>query len=208
MGKRQVEVGERLQRAKDELALVRIDRGRDVDSVEGYVVGVGVRWLLLAFLDDAIVLDGHTALRLQDVRRVRFRTNGGMAQQALTLRGQWPPALPAEPIDLDDDRGLFTSLLTQPFLNVQPENDNPDVCYIGAPEGLGDRSLRLLEITPRGVWGTRTTKYRVQDITRVEIGGRYEQALLSVAGTAPDLTQPASDSPPASQPQDSGAAGT
>ena len=39
---------------------------------------------------------------------------------------------------------------------------------------------------PRGVWNSRTTKHRVEDITRVEAGGRYEQALLSVAGPAAD----------------------
>lgn len=184
MGKRQEKVLERLRRAQDELALVRIDRGSDLDLIEGYVVAVGAEWLLLAVLDGAIVLDGHTALRLQDVRAVRQRSSGDMAQQALTLREQWPPTLPAVQLDLDSARGLLTSLLAQPVITVHPELDDPDVCFVGAPAELGDRSLRLLEVTPRGVWNSRPTKHRVEDITRVDIGGRYEQALLSVAGPA------------------------
>lgn len=101
MGKRQEKVLKRLRRAQDELALVRIDRGRDLDLIDGYVVAVGAGWLLLAALDDAIVLDGHIALRLNDVRRVGRRSNGEMAKQALALREQWPPSAPPVEVDLD-----------------------------------------------------------------------------------------------------------
>ena len=185
MGKRQDKVLERLRSAQEELALVRLDRGDDLDLLDGYVVAVGTEWVLLAVLDDAIVLDGHTALRLADVRRVGRRSNGDMVQQALTLREQWPPAPPAEALDLDSARGLLTSLMEQPAITVHPELDDPTVCFVGAPAGLGDRSLRLVEVSPRGVWDSGSTKYRVDDITRVDIGGRYEQALLSVAGPVP-----------------------
>jgi len=167
---------------------VRIVRHDDVDLVDGYVVAIGARWLLLAVLDGAIVLDGHTALRLEDVRRVTRLSNGDMAQQALALREQWPSAPPVARLELDDARGLLTSLERQPVVTVHPENDDPDTCFVGAPAGLSGRALRLLEVTPRGVWSSRPTKHRVDGITRVDIGGRYEQALLSVAGLAPDLT--------------------
>jgi hypothetical protein len=187
VGKRQDKVRECLRRAQDELALVRIDRGEDVDRMDGYVVAVGAEWLLLAVLDDAIVLDGHAALRVEDVRRVRSRSTSDMVQQALTVREHWPPTPPAVQVDLDSTRGLLTSLMTQPLVTVHPENEDADICFVGAPAGLGDRSLRLLEVTPRAVWNSRPTKYRLDDITRVEIGGRYEQALLSVAGPAPDV---------------------
>lgn len=184
MDKRQAKVRERLGRAQDELALVRIDRGSDVDSIDGYVVSVGAEWLLLAVLDHAIVLDGHTALRLEDVRRVRSRSSGDMAQQALDLREQWPPGPPAVQVDLDSTWAMLTSLMTQPLVTVHPENEDADICFVGVPVGLGDRSLRLLEVTPRAVWASRPTKFRLDDITRIDIGGRYEQALLSVAGPA------------------------
>jgi len=187
VGKRRQKVLDDLRRAQDERALVRLDRGKDVDRVDGYVVSVGAEWVLLAYLDGAIVFDGHTALRVEDVRHVRHLPNADMVRQALTLRGQWPPAPPPEALDLDDVRGLLTSLAAQPLVAVHLEHDDPDSCWIGAPAGLGDRSLRLLEIMPSAVWNTRPTKHRVERITRVGIGGRYEDALLSVAGPPPAL---------------------
>lgn len=185
MGKRRNKVLERLHLAQEELALVRVDRGDEFDLLDGYVVAVGSEWVLLAVLDDAIVLDGHTALRLADVRRIGRRSNDDMVQQALSVREQWPPAPPGVTIDLDSIRGLLTTLMEQPVITVHPELDDPTVCFIGAPAGLGDRSLRLVEVDSRGVWNNRSTKHRIADITRIDIGGRYEQALLSVAGPLP-----------------------
>ena len=185
MGRKRDEALKRLVEVRDEQALVRIDRGGELDLLEGYVVAIGTEWLLLALLDPAIVLDGHAALRLTDLRRVRRRQSGEMAQQALTLRGQWPPTPPEPGLDLESTEGLLTSLMTQPVLTIHPEHDNPDICFVGAPVAQDDQTLRLVEVTPRGVWNSRPTKYRVEGITRIDVGGRYEQALLSVAGPLP-----------------------
>lgn len=183
--KRKEKVRARLLAAQTDLALVRIDRGGVLDVIDGYVLGVGVEWLLLAVLDHGIVLDGHTCLRVRDVKHVGRRHVGDMVQQALALRGQWPPTLPTAALDLDDASGLLSSLTGEPLVTVHAEHDDATICFIGAPVGLGERSLRLLEITPRAVWHDRPTKHRVEDLTRVDVGGRYEEALLNVAGPPP-----------------------
>lgn len=41
------DVAEELKRAQEQLSLVSIDR-RDFDDVEGYIVGLGDEWLLMA----------------------------------------------------------------------------------------------------------------------------------------------------------------
>ncbi len=184
MGKRHVRTLERLVAARDDADLVRIER-RDCDDVEGYVVGLGREWVLLAVLDYTIVLDEHAVLKISDVRRVRRRSRGDMAQRALELRQQWPPAAPQHPIELDDLRSLLTSLVNEPLVTIHQEQDEPDLSFVGAPIEVGTRSLQLLEVTPHGVWNSKPTKHRLDTITRVEVGGRYEQALLSVAGPRP-----------------------
>jgi hypothetical protein len=185
VSKRAAGVAEELKRAQEQLSLVSIDR-RDFDDVEGYIVGLGSEWLLMAVLNPAIVLDGYCALRLDDVKRVRHRHNGEMAACALALRHQWPPTAPSTPVALDSVRKLIAAMTTlSPLITVHLEADDPDVCFIGALSELGARSLRLLEVNPRGVWTARPTKYRLDRVTRLDVGGRYEQAVLAFAGDAP-----------------------
>ena len=186
MGKRSSDITERLQEAQQDSTLVRVERRDDFDDIEGYVVGVGGEWVLFAVLDAAIVLDGHAAVRLRDVRRIRHRSNGDMVRRALALRDQWPPTAPGVPVNLDSVRDLVTSLAeVSALLTVHTERDDADVCFIGASQGLGERSLRLREVNPRGSWTVQPTKYRLDRITRLDVGGRYEQALSSVAGPPP-----------------------
>jgi hypothetical protein len=47
VSKRAADVAEELKRAQEQLSLVSIDR-RDFDDVEGYIVGLGDEWLLMA----------------------------------------------------------------------------------------------------------------------------------------------------------------
>lgn len=185
MSKRGRRVRDRLTAVRDGQDLVLLERRGHLDQVEGYVVEVGEKWLTVAVLDASIVLNGHAFLRIDDVKRVRGRNNADMVRQALTHRRQWPPAPPRTSVDLDDTRALLESLAEEPLVTIMPEGDDPDVCYIGAPVRLGARSYRLLEVTPRGVWSTKATKHRIDAISRVEIGGQYEQALLLVAGPVP-----------------------
>ena len=42
--------------------------------------------------------------------------------------------------------------------------------------------LRFLEIDPDAVWEQKPTKINLSDITRVDFGGQYEEALHLVGG--------------------------
>ncbi len=181
-GKGEGQVGERLRAAAEELDLVRLERG-EIEPLEGYVVGVGEQWCLVARLDPALVLDGHVAVRLQDLSRLRTPPRQEVAQGALVLREQWPPRAP-EGVQLDDVRSVVTSLAA-PLVTVHPEHDDPDVCFVGQPRGFGRRTLWLRELTPAATWTNDVTKHRLDAITRIDVGGRYEQALLELAGPPP-----------------------
>ncbi|MFN8075828.1 MAG: hypothetical protein U0Q15_10465 [Kineosporiaceae bacterium] len=181
--KRRDAVVERLRRAEDEQVLVTVDPGREADDIDGYVVGVGEVWFVLALLDDRIVLDGWAALRIADVRAVHLRRQGEWMRPALRQRGQWPPAAPTTVPELDTPRGPVESWRHEPLVTVHDEQ--PDRCYIGVARGLDERFLRLQEVTPRAAWTDRLTKYPVDEITRIDIGGRYEEALLISAGPPP-----------------------
>lgn len=90
--------------------LVRVHRGKRLESREGYVLDAGSQWFLLANLDPAIRVDGYCMLRVGDVRGVERLASGAFVRDALSIRGQWPPAPLVPPVALEDTRALLASL--------------------------------------------------------------------------------------------------
>lgn len=162
------ELVRRLRWAQADGDLVRVRRRGHLVTHEGYVLAVGERWLLLANLDPAIVLDGFV-------------------RSALTLRGQWPPAPPPTPVALDDTRALLGSVDGRwPLVTIHPELDDPEVCFIGEVQRVGRKTVSLREITPDATWREPREAYRLGRITRVDVGGSHERALIEVATSSDD----------------------
>lgn len=100
------------------------------------------------------------------------------------LRGEWPPTTPE--VVLDDTAGLVrTAALAWPLVTLHFELDNPDVCYLGRPAGFTARSVRWRDISPQAEWDDEVALRQLARVTRVDFGGRYEDALAIVGGPAP-----------------------
>ena len=148
------------------------------------MLGVGTEWLLLHRLNPDIFLDGHAALRVRDVRTVKVLSSTSFAARALKHYGDEPQG-PGR-VDLTSLRSVIESLSRRfPLITIHTELRDPAVCYVGVQVGITPKGLRLREITPEARWEDEPTTYPLSDITRVEIGGRYEDALLAVVGRPP-----------------------
>jgi hypothetical protein len=96
--------------------------------------------------------------------------------------GEESPGAP-EGVGLDTIEGLLTSLGSKyPLLIIHVEKLDPEVCYVGKFVSASKRSLRLLEINPNATRDEKSTKWPLNEITRVEVGSRYAQALLAIGG--------------------------
>ncbi|MFF5210405.1 hypothetical protein [Streptosporangium sp. NPDC000396] len=184
------QVGESLKRALRSGKPVRVGRGiNHVDRLDAYVVGIGRKWVMLHTISDAIRLDGYSAVRLRDVAHAtRSGWKGAdVAHRALILRGEHAQALAA--IDLDTTAGLIDTMTKAfPLVGIYIEEIDPDVCYIGRPRGITrKKNLRLQEISPRATWGNTCFKNRTADITRLDAGSGYLNALHAVGGDPPEL---------------------
>ena len=173
-----------LETAAQQQSLVRLSRSiRRSDKLDGFVVGLGQGWVLLAVLDHNIYLNGFAAVRVADVKKVNRR--GGpdsFVGKALTARGEWPPT--GANVDLDDLAELVRSAAeVAPLVTLHLEAEDPTVCFIGRPVRLTSRSVHLVQITPEAEWDNEPTKWQFTDVTRVDFGGRYEEALSLVGGT-------------------------
>lgn len=69
-----------------------------------------------------------------------------------------------------------------PLVTIHRERVNPDVCYIGRVDSLSGGLLALQKIGPDGVWEKTPETYKTAEITRVDFGGGYENALYLVGG--------------------------
>jgi hypothetical protein len=54
---------------------------------------------------------------------------------------------------------------------------DPDVCSIGRVVGSKRGRVMLLEIRPDATWEASPREYRLNEITRINFGGDYEDAL-------------------------------
>ncbi|MFG2908258.1 hypothetical protein ACGF13_24725 [Kitasatospora sp. NPDC048286] len=176
-----------LDRAQAEGRLVRLRRTLPgADRLEGFVLGTGPVWTLLANCVDHR-LDGWTAVLTCTLHKVRDR--GGpetLTVRALRGRGLWPVPVPGTELPLDDLSGLLaTASAEYGLIALHAEVLDPDVCRVGTVTELRPRSLRLHEVDPEARWYPKPIKYRVRDVTRVDLGTHYVDVLREFAGPRP-----------------------
>lgn len=176
----------RLEHAQEQQLLVHVRRWiPHADRIEGFVVGVSKKWVAFQRLSDGMTFDGWVLLRLKDIQAVSTEPDPDSFEvKALKARGQWPPSMPE--LNLDDAvEVLRTAAGVATVVSVFDEFDLPDVCWIGSVALVNKSKLRLLEVNTRGGWARKTRAFTPDDITRVDVGGGYEEALLLVAGEPP-----------------------
>ena len=183
MGARTPDPRGALKAARRSARVVEIQRRRlDTNLLLGIVLDVGDEVALLHRLSDSIHLDGYTVFRIADVTHVnllpRYRS---FYKRALVLRREHA-RLPRG-IDL---RSIASAIATAgaffPLLTLHREAISPDTCSIGTVRQLTDKSIVLRWLTPGATWDGESPRYRLADITLLEFGGEYEDALARVAG--------------------------
>src|SRR4051794_11039929 len=119
-----------LREAEDQHRIVRVRRGiRRADKLEGYVVGIGKKWLLLHLLSPEIFLNGYSAVRISDVKEVTdLGGSDSFPGRALALAGEKPEGLPE--IDLSSTKALLAAAgAVSPLVSIHVERVDPEVCY-------------------------------------------------------------------------------
>ncbi len=163
--------------------LVRVHReGLEDGWADGYIAAVGTDFFALELVSDSIRFDGFNCLRYADV--TTFENPAPYANfqtKALGMRGLHRQE--SLPVDLS---GLSPLLRTAgaafPLLTIHIESSDPDVCFIGKVASVSDERLDLIQVTPDAECEVGATQFALSEITRVDFGGDYEDALLLVAG--------------------------
>lgn len=167
-----------LATAKARGELIRVHRGRDDAWDEGFVAAQGDDIFALQVIDKACQLDGFSCARYQGITECSPAPHIEFVQKAMRLRHE-------EPAELALDMSSFAALLTSavkvfPLASIFLNGDD-SVCYIGKVAAVGESELSLLEISPDAKWHATPTAFSLDEISRVDFGGRYEEILYLVA---------------------------
>jgi len=181
--KRNSQLAEALSKA----IVVKFWNPYDPGSTQGYVLDIGSRFFLLGLIDGNIMFNGFQCLLISDVKRLKVPDPYvDFIVAALHKRGQCIASKPN--IDLSSLPALLKSAdRLFPLITIFRERVKPDTCIIGNVIDLSESHLLFHEIGPDAVWEEKPSKIRLSDITRVDFGGGYEEALHLVGGNPKPL---------------------
>ncbi len=183
------QISSRLRGALRKKLLVKFTRPFEAGAVNGYVLSVGPRFFLVAVVDDYIRFNGFECFRTSDVRRLEVpHKHAKFAEAALKKRGERMPKKPAVRL-ASTEALLLSSSRAFPLVTIHREQVDPEVCWVGQVVGVAKGSVSFLEISSDATWYRTPTDYKISEITRVDFGGQYEEALHLVGGQAPELTK-------------------
>lgn len=174
----------RLERSLNGHVPVRIARHVAPDEVfDGVVLDLAAEWGLLACLREGGYLNGYTVLRIADIGAVKTDQRFLPFLQA---HQPWPPARPAEPIDLTGpDRLLKDIAQAAPIMTIYREARYPDALWIGSPVEWARKSAWILTIDPDMTWDDHMTKFKFKHLTRIDFSDDYTRVVEELAGPLP-----------------------
>jgi hypothetical protein len=180
----------RLTLAFQNALLVRFSTPYEAETIEGYILDMGPEFFLLGVVDNDVRFNGFLCAPISDIKKLRvpapyaefivaaLRKRGGSIDKKPNIKLDSLPEL------LRSANRLF------PLVTINRERVRPGVCEIGRVVEISKSHLFLREIDPGAVWEGKATKIRLRDITQVEFGGAYEEALHLVGGKPKPLAKP------------------
>jgi hypothetical protein len=175
----------RLANACREGTLIRFTRRFEDGSVNGYILDVGPQIFLLAVVDDYIRFNGFECFRYCDVRGLEApHRHARFAEAALKKRGEKMPRKPTISVK-SMEALLLSSSRAFPLVTIHREQVEPGVCWVGRVIAIEKGRVWLQEISADATWYEMPSQYKIGEITRVDFGGQYEEALYLVGGPPP-----------------------
>ena len=195
------DMSERLVASMRERRLIRLTRKFEPSHVRGYVLDVGPTLFIMLLVSDRIWLDGYECFRIGDVQTLEHDPYASFAETALWLRREVRPEV--SPVSVTSLADLLRSAADAfPLITIHTEQDDPDCCWIGQVLSVDQKKVQLQEIRPGATWVVGPREFRLNQITRVNFGGDYEDALFIAGGGSPpiaDRVLRSIDSPDGSQ---------
>ena len=164
--------------------LVEINREPiDEYPLEGFLLERTKDLILLNLVNtDVVCLNGYSVIRRRDVRKFKVQHKEAFMIRALRLKNI-SPGRPSG-VSIASWPALLESLTREfPLFTIHQEWLDSEVCFVGRLATMSNSAFGLKEIDPDGRWN-RSRSYKFRDLTKVDFGGGYEDALARLAATS------------------------
>jgi hypothetical protein len=169
-----------LRMARQKKLIVKFERPFETGTFTGFVMDVGPKFFLLAVLRESLEFEQYSFLRITDVRKLESPAKYSDFYKA--VRKKRGDKMPQKiKVQLKDVASILHSQKGS-LKTIHCELVDPDVCHIGVVMGGSASRVEMLEIDPAAKWDTKPGYYRLNQITRIDLPGPYEKALLLVSG--------------------------
>lgn len=180
MSKKNPGVRAQLLTAQKKKLIVRFSRPFESGTFTGYVIDIGPKFFLLASLNESLELENYTCLRTKDVRRLQCPAK--YAEFYRAVRAKRGDKMPRKiKLDLTDSSSILESA-SPSLVTIHREKHSPDTCNIGYGISADKTTFEMIEIGPDAQWDSKPGYFRFKQITRIDLPGPYERALLLVGG--------------------------
>ncbi len=171
-----------LSEARDEASLVQV-RTRYSDQPQScFPIEVERDLVLFLTLDAGFHLDGMRVLRPRDlVECTSPHPHAKFVEEALRLRGEDEIELPALSIESMVTL-LETSIQHLPVVGFYRDEIEPGVSRQGRVMEVDEQRALVLEVDDDALWASEPTIMKIEDLTRVDLGGARLEAFYLVAG--------------------------
>ncbi len=162
-------------------AIIEVDRSPMTRfTLLGFPLEVSEEFMLLQNISDEYLLNGYSIIRMADVGGYRvLEDRGEMIRYVLERR--YPEGyLASSPFaseELEDFSFLESIHNHAPLITVHKEGIDDMVCWIGAVSSISEKTFTLRKVDVSGDWMDERGRYRYDDVTRIDFGGAYEEAL-------------------------------
>jgi hypothetical protein len=156
-------------------------RPQKLCKISGFVVDVSESLILLQRFDwDAFQLNGYSVIRSDDIASYRFFDKKKhwqfRATQHLKLKLKAPAGISVSSFsDL-----LESAAKVFPLLTIHRDKINTKVCYIGKLTTVSHKTFTIEDLNCNAEW-TGSRQFKFSDVTLVDFGGGYENALAATA---------------------------
>ncbi|WP_028050289.1 hypothetical protein [Cellulomonas sp. URHD0024] len=156
----------------------------EISLTDGFVIAMTEDWVVMHTLADGVYLDDIVMLRLGDISRVWFRDDDAYHHRAVEALDKSVAVFDCDD-SVDACELLKVASATAEIFAVRLEMLDREPLAIGRLTRLRKKSFDLHYVGRDGVWANQVERWKYQDLTRIELGGRYLQALNSFSDPHP-----------------------